>query len=261
MQRIIIHRAAILALMLSLGLPAAAKQRSPAPLPRDPASDPLMLAAGFLDHHPDLRYRLQGMEAYKAGHFAKAHGLYERAAFYGDKPSQGLVAEMLWKGEGVTRDRALAYAWMDLAAERGYRPLLILRERYWNALDEAERAEAIERGAAIYARYGDAVAKPRYANILRRGRMQVTGSRTGYDAGIRIAQPGADGTLDPSSTARADVYDARYWHPESYWALQDRIWIGLPRGEVIVQPLRPDDEADAVAPSGAPDRGDGHGED
>ena len=249
MQRII-HRAAILALMLSLSLPAVAKQRSPAPLPRDPASDPLMLAAGFLDHHPDLRYRLQGMDAYKAGHFAKAYGLYERAAFYGDKPSQGLVAEMLWKGEGVPRDRALAYAWMDLAAERGYRPLLILRERYWNALDDAERAEAVERGTAIYARYGDAVAKPRYANILRRGRMQVTGSRTGFTGNLTIIVPMAGGE---QSISGSQFYDPRYWRPEQYWAWQDAVWQNLREGKVDVGDIESVPDGTPAADNGKDD--------
>src|SRR3546814_9279963 len=70
-----------------------------------------------------------------------------------------MVAEMLWNGDGVERDRALAYAWMDLAAERGYAGFLGLRERYWSALDEAGRARALEAGQEVYAHYGDAAAR------------------------------------------------------------------------------------------------------
>src|SRR5690606_37219363 len=95
---------------------------------------PVMITAGFLKAHPDLRYRLHGLEKYKERDFDDALKFFRRAAFYADKPSQGMVAEMYWRGEGVEQDRALAYAWMDLAAERGYRGFLGLRERYWNAL-------------------------------------------------------------------------------------------------------------------------------
>src|SRR3546814_3573180 len=33
------------------------------PLPPDPTEDPVMVTSGFLNSHPDLRYRLLGMEA------------------------------------------------------------------------------------------------------------------------------------------------------------------------------------------------------
>src|SRR3546814_17375883 len=75
--------------------------------------------------------------------------------------SQGMVAEMLWNGDGVERDRALADAWMDLAAERGYAGFHGLRERYWSALDEAGRARALEAGQEVYAHSGPAAPTPR----------------------------------------------------------------------------------------------------
>jgi TPR repeat protein len=222
-----------------------------------------VLASGtFQAHHPDIRNQQRGLDYYRQRRFGEALDAFRRGAHYADKASQALLAQMHWRGEGLAADRALAYAWMDLAAERGYPIFLVEREKYWAALTADEQARAIEVGRGLYERYGDDVAKPRLARVMRLGQWRsMTGSRTGYDAGIRVAQPGADGSLDPASTARADVYDARYWHPESYWALQDRIWIGLPRGEVIVQPLRPDDEGDVGAAGDAPDQGDGSGED
>lgn len=193
-----------------------------------------MLAGGFLNYHPDLRYRLRAMEAYKSGKLAVARTLFERAAFYADKPSQGMMAEMLWKGEGGTRDPSLAYAWMDLAAERGYRPLLIQRERYWDALLKPERADAIARGGALYLRYGDAVAKPRYANVLRRGRSQGTGSRTGFTGNLTVIVPMAGGE---QSIDGSKFYDARFWDPDQYWAWQDTVWRNLRPGVVSVGEL------------------------
>src|SRR5690606_37356868 len=115
--------------------------------------------------------------------------------------SQAMVGEMLWKGQGTPVDRPLAYAWMDLAAERGYRGFLGFRERYWEQLDEVEREQAVSQGQAVYARYGDAVAQPRIAAVLRRARSQVTGSRTGFVGSLKIHTTGPDGepiTIDGS---------------------------------------------------------------
>ena len=167
-------------LLAALLLPTTAMtslaQNAAAP---DPTQDRLMLSAGFLSAHPDLRYRLLGMEEFKQGRYEDALKFFQRAAFYADKPSQGMVGEMLWNGQGAPKDVALAYTWMDLAAERGYAGFLGLRERYWNALNETERQRAVQEGAAVYAKYGDAAAQPRIATTLRRERGEITGSRTG----------------------------------------------------------------------------------
>jgi TPR repeat protein len=68
-----------------------------------------------------------GMQVYKYKHREYAMQPFRRASFFADQPSQGMVAEMYWNGDGVPCDRALAYARMDLAAERGYASFLGLR--------------------------------------------------------------------------------------------------------------------------------------
>lgn len=80
-----------------------------APPLQDPTEDAMMMSAGFLSAHPDLRYRLLGLEEYRQGNHADAFRFFRRAAYYADKPSQGMVAEMLWQDQGVPQDRALAY--------------------------------------------------------------------------------------------------------------------------------------------------------
>src|SRR5690606_14310750 len=74
----------------------------------------IMSSEGFLDAHPDLKYRQAGLKAYEEGDHAEAMNLFRRAARFADKPSQGMIAEMLWRGEGIEQDRPSAYAWMDL---------------------------------------------------------------------------------------------------------------------------------------------------
>jgi hypothetical protein len=199
---------------------------------QDPTADPLMLSAGFLAAHPDLQNRMRGLEAYEAGHYEEALKYYRRAAYYADKASQAMVAEMLWKGEGVTRDPALAYAWMDLAAERGYRGFLRFREQYWQALEEGDRERALDEGRAIYARYGDAAAKPRIAAVLRRALSQTTGSRLGSVGSLKITVPGPGGV--PLTIDGSTFYDPRYWDPKQYAQWHDRVWMDPRVGRVEV---------------------------
>lgn len=230
-----------IACLAALLLPVAFAAVAADPAPPDPTADKLMVTAGFLNHHPDLRYRLHGMEAMRKERYDDAYRFFRRAAFYADKPSQGMVAEMLWNGQGVDRDRPLAYAWMDLAAERGYAGFLGLRERYWEALDEAERARALEVGREVYAVYGDAAARPRIDTELRRGRRQVTGSRTGSVGALKIFVPGPGGyqMIDGSK-----FYDPLYWEPEKYHAWTDAVWRNPRIGTVRVgdvEQVRADD--------------------
>lgn len=189
----------------------------------DPTEDPLMMNAGFLSSHPDLRYRMLGLEKYKDKKYEEAFRFFQRASYYADKPSQGMVAEMLWDGLGIEPDRALAYAWMDLAAERGYRGFLGLRERYWDQLSEAEQARSLEEGLAVYAKYGDDAAKPRIAGVLRRERKKSVGSRTGFTGSVQILVPGPGGSMDVIDGSK--YYDDRYWDAEKYQAWHDSVWM------------------------------------
>jgi len=201
------------------------------PLPPDPTGDPLLLTSGFLSGHPDLRFRMLALEKRAAGKLDEAFRLFQRAALYADKPSQAMVAEMLWNGNGTEPDRALAYAWMDLAAERGYRGFLLLREQYWQELGETERERAIQEGQAIYSRYGDDAAEPRLAAIMRREKRKATGSRTGFVGALSILVPGPGGweNIDGST-----FYDERYWDPVQYRAWHDAIWMTPKVGSVTV---------------------------
>ena len=174
-----------------------------AALAKGPNDSTILNSTGFLSAHPDLNWRLRGLDAYREGRFEEALKLFRKAARYADKPAQGMVAEMLWQGQGTARDKALAYAWMDLAAERNYPTMVLNRERYWKELDAAQRDDARARGKDVFAEYADAVAKPRLEAQLRRGR-NVTGSHAGGAAGravsITIAGPGGMRTIDASST-------------------------------------------------------------
>jgi hypothetical protein len=189
--------------------------------PNDPLDDPRLHTGGFLRGHPDLRFRLNGLDSLDAGRAAEAFSFFQRAAHYGDKPSQAVLAEMLWDGRGVSQDRPLAYVWMDLAAVRGYTGFLALRERYWGELDQKEREEAVSLGEEVFSKYGDAVAKPRLARVMRRARNSATGSRTGMQTDMKIYAGAFEGSGQLDSRI---FYDDRLWEPEQYQVLMDRAW-------------------------------------
>ncbi|SDQ86526.1 hypothetical protein SAMN05428982_2251 [Pseudoxanthomonas sp. CF385] len=214
-----------------LSFPAIAQRSGGSKPPPDPTADPVMLSAGFLSAHPDLRYRLLGLNKMEQGEHEDAFRFFQRAAYYADKPSQGMVAEMLWNGQGTQKDPVLAYVWMDLAAERGYSGFLGLRERYWKALNEADRTRAIEEGQTLYAKYGDAASQPRLARVLGREKRRMTGSRTGFTGNLKIYVPGPGGIeqIDGSK-----FYDERYWDPKQYQAWHDSIWMKPRVGQVTV---------------------------
>lgn len=212
----------------------------------------------FLESHPDMYNRMWAMDALKRGDLARAAHFFRLSARYADKTSQAAYAEMLWEGRGVPRDRALAYAWMDLAAEREDSPLVRFRERYWAGLDDAERKRALELGPQVYAEYGDDVAKRRLETVLRRGKRGQTGSRTGMAGGLKIFIPGpGEGTY----ISGTEFYDRRFWEPEQYWAWQGKMMKGLEdelkEGRVIVGDLHrePDAKSGDTKPAETPNPG------
>ena len=223
--------ATVVLLSFLLACPATSAGDGNPGKPVNPDIDEGMIRAGFLNSHPDVRYRLLGLEENKHGKHADAFRFFQRAAYYADKPSQGMIAEMLWNGSGVAADRPRAYAWMDLAAERGYQGFLLIRERYWHALGESERRDALAQGVAIYAAYGDAVAQPRLATVLRRERRRMTGSRTGFAGTLKISVPGPAGFEEIDGSK---FFDEKFWNPKKYQAWHDGIWMKPRIGTVTV---------------------------
>ncbi len=201
----------------------------------EPGISPELITEGFLSAHPDLRWRREGLHAYANGRYDEAMDHFLRAARYADKPAQAMIAEMYWKGIGVPQDRALGYAWMDLAAERFYSNFTIMREQYWQSLDAAMQQAAIERGQPLLAEYGDEVAKPRMAKILRKQR-SATGSRVGFTGNVQII-PFTGPLAGSGMSIRAEeYYSPKYWQADKYFEWQDEVWDapGARKGRVEV---------------------------
>jgi len=211
------------------------------------AGEPLKLvSASFMDveaqlksakGHPNEEWRLRGLQAYLAGHYGEAIEKFERAAAFADKPSQHYLSLVYWHGQGVPEDRVRAYIWSDLAAERGSRKLLAIREKMWAELTPQQQAQAVADGSDYYAKYGDEVAKPRAEAEIRRFAAQMTGSRVGYrNQKLDVANGGpingSFGNATPGMLAASEMvvgtvsgdrmYAADRTRMGAYWAAQDR---------------------------------------
>ncbi len=184
-------------------------------------------AARLSSNFPNERFRMLGSESAADGDWDDALRLFTQAARYADKYSQHRISLMYWHGAGVARDPALAYAWADLAAERMYPSFVVLREKIWLALSAAEREKALREGEALYAQYGDKVAKPRLAAAILRQNTQVTGTRTGQINGqLSVHAPGSANVnqFDGTSYRLTSMYADWRVNPEHYWAVEDAIW-------------------------------------
>ena len=204
--------------------------------------------------HPNEYWRLQGSDAASRGAWPQAFDYFKRASRYADKYSQHRISLMYWHGVGVRRDRVLAYAWADLAAERMYPQFVLMREKMWAELDDGERKQAIEKGQGVYDEYGDAVSKKRFADAMAQTKRQVTGSHTGFVGTVLVQAPGPGGSLSggPGSAKVSEIYDKSRWDVENYWKIEDVLW---KNGNVDVGPLERVEGAPPPPPAPAPTDG------
>lgn len=231
----------------------------------DPSSDPqvekiLQAMHGVsTNSHPDLYGMTVGIRRYAHRQFHEALKYFEIGAYYADKLSQLSIGLMYLNGEGVPKDSARAWAWLDLAAERGYPDFVATRDRVRSQLSADEVAKARAVRAELESRYGDAVAKHRMEIQLRVRLMDAfTGSRTGFDFGIVQVHPGrCDPLLSIGGHVLAEAgcdrgaYLAKdNWNPKLYFSARDREWEDS-RAQVTVGAVSEDKAANAPAKSAA----------
>lgn len=190
------------------------------------------MAAG----HPNELYRIYAAEASTKGDWGDAVRLFTIAASYADKYSQHRLSLLHWHGIGAPSDRAVAYVWADLAAERGYPQFLALREKMWAELSADEQKRVAEIGQKYYDQYGDPTAKKRFANEMGKAKRQTTGSRTGFVSNLAIVSPGAGMDLFNSigGPDLSQLYEKSRWDAKSYWQVEDILW---KQGNVEVGPV------------------------
>lgn len=224
---------------------------------------PKMISADLWDSehfrkaHPDLVHRLHAQRHFEDGEFDEALVGFTQAASFGDKLSQAMLAEMYWEGHGGRVDRSLAYAWMDLAAERGFVAFVAKRERFWESLDTDERERALQLGVSLYETHGDDVALVRMQGVLKRGLSGSVAARPGMGGGrgsvilpgkggrveVATGVPGAAPFVSGGVQMEFGAYYAReFWRLDRYVAWHHQHLDLARRGMVEVGPLRSGEE-------------------
>src|SRR3546814_18975584 len=103
-----------------------------------------MMTAGFLTGHPDVRWRREALHSYSRQDYDIALDQFLRAARYGDKPAQALLAEMYWKGTGVAPDRPRGSARIAIAAKSKFPNFVFLSATYCNTHNPPDRARPMQ---------------------------------------------------------------------------------------------------------------------
>lgn len=204
--------------------------------------------------HPDLYGEFNGMQRFAAGHYKAAMKYFLIGARFADKLSQLSIGLMYLNGRGVKQDPVAAFAWVAIAAERGYPSFLATRDALWAKLNAQQREQAKALIGKLYPEYGDATAKPRLAMRLRWARASFTGSMLGFGsssvASLTPAQyaeampPGSAttaaagqwaGTMPACGAETVDgaaitgcgnLYVAWRWDPKQYFKTRDAAWTG-----------------------------------
>lgn len=204
----------------------------------DPLNDPEVqkILRGMADastwYHPDLFGEFAGMRRYAHHDYAGALKFFKIGAYYSDKLSALSIGMMYLNGEGVAKDPVKAYAWLVVAAERDYPDFISTRDRVKASLTPVQLQQAQPIVDEIAAKYGDKVAKHRLIVQLNQGRMNITGSHTGFDSGIVELNTGhcggpsveIGGEAMPKAGCGGNVFAKWRWDPKTYFAVRDSRW-------------------------------------
>jgi hypothetical protein len=209
--------------------------------------------------HPDLFGEFTGMKLYAAGNYKGALKYFGYGARYADKLSQLSIGLMYENGQGVQQDHVAACAWLALASERNYPSFVATRDRVCKALTPAQHDQAVAVLDKLMPEYGDAVAKRRMTVELNLTKMEMTGSRLGFNSGVsqyvgsmEFGNGGAPiGPMLVSNCGGPTLYiggvgipkagcgssqffNATLWNPQKYFAARDAQW----RGTVTVGTMK-----------------------
>jgi hypothetical protein len=130
---------------------------------------------------------------FDSGDFERAFFIYRNELSpIGDKYAQYMVGFMYQSGIGVDEDPIAAGAWYQLAAERGTREFVVVRDRYMHGMDEKEAAESVALFKQLRVKYCDLAVV--LASIKRNVRelQSRTGSRIGSQSSpVVVIKPGS----------------------------------------------------------------------
>lgn len=133
-----------------------------------------------------LHVQNQAEEVYERGDFDRAYFIYRNElAPIGDKFGQYVVGYMHLTGQGVAENAVVASAWYRLAAERGTKEFVRVRDELLAALNDQQRAESDRLFIELRKQYGDLVLVARAV----REDYESLKARTGTHLGSSGASP------------------------------------------------------------------------
>ncbi len=207
--------------------------------------------ADYAEHTPGNESYSRGLHAWTDGRYFDARHRFERAAWWADKFAQYNLGAMYYRGDGVERQPARAWAWFELSAERGYSQFASTADAVWSELDSGQRDRAQSILAELESEYGDAVAIERTARVMRRRERNQTGSRLGFTGFLKIIEP--HDTRDGE-----DFYSAEKWDFRRVVEMEKNFFDAIARGNVRIGEFEvieedPASESGSGRPEGEPD--------
>lgn len=195
----------------------------------------------FAEHTPGFDIFADAQRAYDSGFHFSAFHKFRRAAHWADKMAQHNLGVMIYRGEGVDRDPARAWAWFELSAERGYPELVGIANAVWDELEPGQRKRArriLEE--ELEPRYGDEVAVPRTARRMERERRNIAGSRVGFVGNMQVYDVGTVG-----ARSGEEYFDSEKWDFRKVMQREKQVFEALARGRVTIGDLEFVDDEDA----------------
>ena len=160
------------------------------------------LSADFPDSHT-MAVQDKVDKLFDLGEYGRAFFIYRNElAPLGDKYAQYMVGFMYQTGLGVEADSVAAAAWYQLAAERGTREFVVVRDRYLHMMDQddAEIAQAQYRDLRL--RYSDLAV---LLSSIKRNLEDLQG-RTGSRVRSQSSPVTVVGSRDSRYQSGADYY-------------------------------------------------------
>jgi len=204
-----------------------------APAQADGAEPDRMTLSNYAIRTPSAIHMAIARRDYYRGQYASAFARYTLAARWANKHAQAWLGWMYLLGRGVERDTKRAWAWMKLAAERGYPEFVEEAENFLINLNRWERIHArLIYYQELLPKYGDKVAIPRTERQMWRRKMEVSGTRLGHIGNLRHG--------DPTNFYAEDQWD---FHKVVAFETRAHNVIARARGRVTLGDLRVVDES------------------
>jgi len=200
---------------------------------RDRPGSGRMTVDNYMINHPSFPHMIEGLRSYRNGEFKRAFGRFRLASNWANKHAQAWIGWMYTLGQGVEKDVPRAYAWLKLAAERGY-PTFVEDVQ---ALSEAMTDQEIAHGELILRqelmpKLGDEARVRRTSMEMWREKMKVSGSRVGYTGNLQVVDHSDIGTFYGGA-----FYAEDRWNLKRVIQFENRLHFAMSRGTVKLHDL------------------------